>query len=328
MTKRTLKDFLKETPKTLSLQEQLYQNIKSDKFQPHSSFLLCPPYSLTNDDANNSWIKELPEAERKIDVQKALMQWLDLYNCLASESLVYLLPPKFGLQDQTYVANLGICLPHTEENDVVISNFSSPPRVLESGVGEEFFNMMGYKVIKCPFKFEGEADLKYMKDNIYIGGHGIRTEKKALDWFKKEFNMEILPVHMTDDYLYHLDCSVFPMNTENVMLCTKVMDPADVKRIEKKFNVVDIDANSAYYGITNSVRNGAIIYSHSNLKTLKYNDEHYDPERKKVDLMSKACEKLGFEPFFIDISEFTKSGALMSCLVMHINFVDFAYSNV
>jgi hypothetical protein len=35
---------------------------------------------------------------------------------------------------------------------------------------------MGFKVIPCPYLFEGEAELKYLRDNIYIGGY-VNPEK-------------------------------------------------------------------------------------------------------------------------------------------------------
>jgi len=38
--------------------------------------------------------------------------------------------------------------------------------------------------------------------------------------------------------------------------------------------------------------------------------------------MEKMCYELGLEPVFFNISEYTKSGAALSCMVMHLNRVD------
>ena len=300
-------------------------NLLKEKEVGVSTFLLCPPYNLSNDVANNIWIKELPEKEKKIDVKKALRQWMDLYNFLAASSIVYLIPPAPGLQDQSYVANLGIVLPHRKEHDVIISNFTSEPRVNEAYEGIDFFKKLGYNVHQAPDKFEGEADLKFIKDNIYVGGYGIRSSKKTYDWMEKEFDMKIIPVEMKSEYLYHFDCMFFPVNIDNVIACTKLMDKASIRQLEKYADIHDVEEDVCESGITNSVVSFGTVCTHSNIDKLKTSDENYSYERKKVDKMNEICETIGMEPVYFDISEFTKSGALMSCLVMHLSFTDFKY---
>ncbi len=73
-------------------------------------------------------------------------QFMDLYNFVAGGALVNLLPSEGNFQDQVYVANLGIYLPHIKnENHIILSNFTSDPRKGEELVGEKYFNQMGYK---------------------------------------------------------------------------------------------------------------------------------------------------------------------------------------
>ena len=48
-----------------------------------------------------------------------------------------------------------------------------------------FFELMDYQVHMCPFKWEGEADLKYLYDNVYIGGYGIRSDIQAYEWMEE-----------------------------------------------------------------------------------------------------------------------------------------------
>ena len=55
---------------------------------------------------------------------------------------------------------------------------------------------------------------------------------------------------------------------------------------------------------------------------LKKDHEWYDGEKGKIDFMEKMCYQLGLEPVFFNISEYTKSGAALSCMVMHLNRVD------
>lgn len=289
------------------------------------AFLLCPPFNTTSDSPNNPWMKDLPVGERKIDTKKAYKQWSDVYSFLAGDSIVYLLPAQKGLQDQVYVANLGIVLPHKKENIAVISNFTSAPRINEAKHGIEFFTNMGYQVHQTENKFEGEADLKYLKDNVYVGGYGIRSEKETYDWFEKHFDMKVIKVKMEDEYLYHFDCMFTPLNTDNVACVTSKMTRSELRQIEKYAEVHDVDENDAMNGMCNSVVFSRTFITHSNLPSLKTSDETYDEEKHKVESINKLCEKLGFEPLYFDISEFTKSGALMSCLIMHLSYTDFKY---
>ena len=97
---------------------------------------------------------------------------------------------------------------------IILSNFTSDPRKGEELVGEKYFNQMGYKTAISPHKWEGEADLKYLYGNKYIGGYGIRSDIKAYEWMEEQYGMDILKLEMVDEYLYHLDCSIFALNNK------------------------------------------------------------------------------------------------------------------
>lgn len=308
-----------------ALPMQKQNDLKKERDLNVSAFLLCPPFNLSSDNPNNIWMKELSPEDRKIDIDKAFTQWFDFYSFLASSAMVYLIPAVPGLQDQSYVANLGLVLPHRKTHDVVISNFTSEVRINESPEGIDFFKKLGYNVYQAPDKFEGEADLKFIKDNIYVGGYGIRSKKETYEWFEKEFDMKVIKVKMTDERLYHFDCMFLPVNTDNVIACTKLIDKSVLKEIEKHVEVHDVSQDVCESGITNSVISYQTICTHSDIDDLKASDENYPYEREKVDTLNKIAEKIGFEPIYFNISEYTKSGALMSCLVMHVTFNDFKY---
>jgi len=298
---------MKETPSQLSV----------------PSYLLNFPFSLSTKDPNNIWMKELKPEELEINRPKAYKQFMDLYNFMAGSSLVYLLPSNGELQDQVYVANLGLQLPHVkDENIILLSNFTSEPRRGEEWVGKLFFELMEYDAYVSPRKWEGEADLKYLRDNVYIGGYGIRTEIETYDWMKENFDMNILKLRMVDEYLYHLDCSVFPVNGYETMVCTELYDPGEISMLEEYTDIIDINVDDAYSGITNSVRMGNMILCASNITELKKTHEHYDHEKNKIATLEKICSDKGMEPVIFNLSEFMKSGAMLSCCVMHLNRVD------
>jgi len=298
---------MKETP------SQLHQQ----------SYLMNFPFSLSTTDPNNIWMQELTDAELAINRPKAYKQFMDLYNFMAGQSLVHLLPSEGNFQDQVYVANLGLHLPHiTDSNKILLSNYTSDPRKGEELVGEKFFKMMGYDTHISPHKWEGEADIKYLYDNVYIGGYGIRSNIKAYEWMEKEFNMDIIKLAMTDEYMYHLDCSIFPLNGDKTLVCTELYDPEEIKYLEKYTEIIDVDVDDALGGITNSVRMGNMILCASNISELKKSHEYYEGEKHKIASLEKICANEGMEPVIFNLSEYMKSGAMLSCMVMHLNRVD------
>jgi len=298
---------MKETPSQLPLQ----------------SYVMNFPFSLSTSDPNNIWMQELTNEELAINRPKAYKQFMDLYNFVAGGSLTYLLPSEGNFQDQVYVANLGIYLPHiTNENHIILSNFTSDPRKGEEHVGEKFFNQMGYKTAISPYKWEGEADLKFLYDNVYIGGYDIRSDIKTYEWMEENYGMNIIKLAMVDEYLYHLDCSVFALNQDQTLICTELYEEDEIKMLEKHTEIIDIDAEDALGGLTNSVRMGNMILCASNISEMKKTHEYYAGEKHKLETLEKICGDAGMEPVIFNLSEFMKSGAMLSCMMMHLNRVD------
>jgi len=287
------------------------------------SYLMNFPFTLSTENPNNVWMDEMKPEELQINRPKAYKQFMDLYNFIAGAGLVYLLPSEGDFQDQVYVANLGLQLPHIKDRNVMLlSNYTSEPRRGEEWVGKRFFDMMGYETFVCPFKWEGEADLKYLKDNIYIGGYGQRSTLEAYEWMEKNFDMKIIKLNMVEPYLYHLDCSVFPLTNEKTMICTSLYDENELKELKKYTKIIDISEDDAFGGITNSVRLGNMILCASNISELKKGEELYELEKTKINNLEKICGDEGMEPIIFNLSEFMKSGALLSCMVQHLNRVD------
>ena len=290
---------------------------------PIQSFVMNFPFSLSTADPNNIWMQELTDKELIINKPKAYKQFMDLYNFVAGGAVVNLLPSEGNFQDQVYVANLGIYLPHIkDENHIILSNFTSDPRKGEELVGEKYFNQMGYKTAISPFKWEGEADLKYLYDNVYIGGYGIRSNIKSYEWMEETYGMDILKVAMVDEYLYHLDCSIFALNNDQTLICTELFDEEELQMLEKHTEIIDIDVEDALGGLTNSVRMGNMILCASNISEMKKSHEYYAGEKHKLETLEKICGDAGMEPVIFNLSEYMKSGAMLSCMMMHLNRVD------
>ncbi len=291
------------------------------------AFLLNFPFSYTTEVANNAWMTDIAEAERRPDTKRAMTQFLSAYSFLASEGLVYLLPtPRVeGLQDLVFTANLGIVLEHLDPSPVVVANFTSEPRRGESGVGLPFFASMGYEVHFAPHRFEGEADLKHLHDNVYLGGYGLRSERESYEWMEREFDMEIVKLREIDPYLYHLDCTIFPLTREDTLVCTEMFEPEEVAELERHTNVVDVGVDECYSGICNSVRLSNTILNGSSLHGLTAGSEDYNYEVKKNRRLEDIAVEHAMEVSYFDLGEYMKGGALLSCMVMHLNRYSYAF---
>ncbi|MEA3273992.1 MAG: arginine deiminase-related protein [Pseudomonadota bacterium] len=286
------------------------------------AFLMNVPFSLSAEAADNVWMVELDERARAVDLNKAISQFLQLYHFMAAEAVVYLLPTPHltGLQDLVYCANLGIVLEHLPGKDsIVLSRFSTEIRAPEVAVGESFFHAMGYQVIQAAHQFEGEAELKHLHDNVFLGGYGTRSDRAAYDWMAAQFDMRIIPLQETDPYLYHLDCTVFPLTRQDTLVCTEMYEPEEVAQIERMTNIIDVSVEDCFSGVCNSVRLGNTLMNASHLHELPSTHEDYAGERQKNRTLEDIATRFGFEVSFFNLSEFLKSGALLSCMVMHLN---------
>jgi N-dimethylarginine dimethylaminohydrolase len=278
--------------------------------------------SLSAAVANNPWMQEISDKDRVIDAKKALQQFLKLYQFLASMSVVYLLPAPTdcGLQDATYVANAGFIPEHLPgKNLALISTFTSPTRQGESAVAARFLESLGYRTARVPYCFEGDAEIKHLHDNVYVAGYGVRSDRRAYQWMEEQFGMKVIALQEVEPYLYHLDCTVFPIDRENTAVCTKLFTRAEVSALEEHTNVIDVGTEECFSGICNSVRLHNMILNASDLHDQRAGTEDYDRELKKNRRLEDIAAKFCCEVVFFNLSEFYKSGALLSCLVMHLN---------
>ena len=60
--------------------------------------------------------------------------------------------------------------------------------------------------------------------------------------------MNIIKVEMVDDYLYHLDCSIFPLTKEKTLVCTEMFTPEELAQISQYTEIIDISVDDALMG--------------------------------------------------------------------------------
>lgn len=303
-----------------------------------SFMMVMPTHSnAVENNKNNVWCdgsgENQTDEDLTIDGEAAFGQWLELYMFLASQGLVTIMPSpaeKEGLADHVYAANSGIMIGDT----YVVSNFTSEPRIPETAVIEQFMKTTGAKVVVCPFKFEGEADMKfigYLNGKMtFIGGYGIRSTKEAYEWMEEQFGIKVIKVKMKDDKLYHLDCSIFPIitskdlyeNKAEILCCEEIFSKSDLEAIREFCKIVSVPLNLAYYGITNCVRVGSYVLCGSDFYDLDPEldgEEVYYTERDKNQFLEDVIADYGMEVKFFNLSEFAKAGACLSCNICHLN---------
>ncbi len=283
-------------------------------------FLMNAPFSLDTKTPNNATMTKLGRSGRRVDRARALAQWRGLYRHLAARSLVYLLPSRAGLQDLPFVANLGVALGHGRHRTFVLSRFRASARGGEPAVGRSFFRTMNIACETSPAFFEGEADFKRLRDNIYVAGHGARSSPRAHGWFRDRHGARVVPVALNDPHLFHLDCVLHVVARDRVLLSTAACPAETVRQIAALADIVDVPLDLAYRGATNVARVGDEILCDSCLPGLRRSDALYDVEKKKHAFWVRLATKLGLKPVFFDLSEFYKSGAMLSCLVLPLNY--------
>jgi len=155
--------------------------------------------------------------------------------------------------------------------------------------------------------------------NVYVGGYGIRSERDTYDWMERTFDMRVVKLRMQEQYLYHLDCLLFPITGKKTLVCTELFTKKEIAELEKVTEVVPVTADDCFSGICNSVRLPTTVLNSSHLHDLKAGTEDYKLELQKNRKLEDIAVDLALDVIYVNLSEFHKSGALLSCMVMHLN---------
>jgi len=138
---------------------------------------------------------------------------------------------------------------------------------------------------------------------------------------EEKFGCKILLCKETDEILYHLDCSVFPVNEYNIIACAEIMEKEQVRQIEKHCTIWPVSKQDAYEGICNSLKVEDALYNSSALAYMRRGDEGYDEQKHKNEKLEQVCHELGQEITYFDLSECEASGAKLSCFCSHLNYI-------
>lgn len=273
-------------------------------------FVMCPPKYLSVKIKNNVHMKKA----QKVDVPRALTQWGRLANiCKALGVEVEEIPAVKGNQDQVFTANVAIAI----EPYVVLAKYRAAGRSGEVEPARKFFEVLGYETVQPPYFFEGEADLKKLNETTYFGGWGQFSDWKAHQWISEKTGVTILPIKEISKETYHLDCCLSVIDKKNVIVTHDTIDKTSLRIIERAANVImtpkGIDK-------TTGATNGVLIPD----KKIYLSGALYPerPEyRKTMEWMQSTLDKFGISCMFLDCDSFEPSGADLSCLICHLDFL-------
>jgi N-dimethylarginine dimethylaminohydrolase len=271
------------------------------------SFLMCPPAYLSTAIANNKFMKG-----QTVDTERAMRQYSRIKRLITGLGVkIVELPPTKGCQDQHFVANIGLSV----DPFIFLAKMTADGRTCEEEPARKFFEKLGYTVLQPPYGWEGEAETKMWKDKTYFGGYGKFSDWKAQEWISNKAGVEIIPMKMVSDDLYHLDCCIYVIDAENLLVCRDGIDRESFKRLEKLANVIVVPNEYQATGATNLIK-----IPDKNIVISGMFQPEYEKYRQSMEWMLTLMDKFNTSVIFMDIDEADKNGADCSCQVMHLTF--------
>jgi N-dimethylarginine dimethylaminohydrolase len=260
-------------------------------------YLMCPPRYFTVRYTINPWM----DPSRPTDTTRAMQQW----NALASAHralghTVEVIDPEPGLPDMVFTANAGTVI-----NGVVLgARFRNAERAAEAAHYQRWFRAHGASSLVRPSAVnEGEGDLAWT-GSLLLAGTGFRTEPAAHLEAQEALEVPVVSLRLVDPYYYHLDTCLLVLDDSPATPLIAYYPPAfsagSRHVLARLFPdaVLASEADAACLGL-NGVSDGRSVIL----------------PLEAVGL-GRALAVRGFEPVFIDISEFRLAGGGPKCCTL------------
>jgi len=174
---------------------------------------------------------------------------------------------------------------------------------------------LGWVTIKSSDPFEKpiiQPNYLSAPEDQRVAVEGIRLSRKLMhsNALSKYLDHELYPGKGVGDSFDEL----LDIARERGLTCYHQMGTCRMGPSADKTAVVNNELK--VYGIEN------MVLCASNIAELKKSHEYYEGEKHKIESLEKICSDEGMEPVIFNLSEYMKSGAMLSCMVMHLNRVD------
>ena len=256
-----------------------------------TQFYMSAPTNFDVSYVINPWMS----VHNKPDVKLAQKQWNDLLQILKSwdVSIEVIDGPQYP--DFVFIADAGVIY----NNTFVLSNFKFSERKREIKYWREFFATK-YKIVDISKygNFEGSGDSFIVKD-FFLCGYGYRTSKEVAYKISEILNLNAIVLQLINDNFFHLDTCFAVLNEETVLFYPDAFSKKSKIVLESNFNCIAIPEDEALKFSCN-------IVCYQNKLILQ----------QGCDTTALIAKTLGFEVYFVDLSEFIKAGGGAKCLTL------------
>jgi N-dimethylarginine dimethylaminohydrolase len=267
--------------------------------------LMCPPDYFAVVDQKNPYMSR----ESVVDRVKARSQWDALCALLQQNGYeVDTLNPVEGLEDMVFAANQVFVGEKAGYGKFVVpSRMVYASRQREVPFYREWCRQRGYQVIDLDFGkdndyLEGHGDLLWHPDGSRIyAGFGFRSTRGGVDKFAaamSKMEIPVFPLQLTDEYCYHLDTCLCPLNNEAALIFPGAFSAealASLHKFWKRIHLLTADEAHRFMG-NGIVANGSYITPHVTRQ------------------LEAILDQEGLRPVIVDTSEFEKSGGSCFCM--------------
>jgi arginine dihydrolase len=266
-----------------------------------SRVLLCPPTYFEVRDRKNPYMR------LAVDRLKAQQQWDCLCAALHASGLeVNLIPPVKDLEDMVFAANQVFVGWHEGMGKFIVpSEMRFPSRQKEVPHYADWFASHGYQVLALNLNgeyLEGGGDLLWQPDRSRIwAGYGIRSSQGGVKRFISAMNdlqFSVTPLHLIDEYFYHLDTCLSPLNAEAAVFYPGAFSRPAQESLESGWKRL--------YPVT---REEALMFSCNGIAVNNlYITSTLTPG------LETALQREKLKPVIVEVSEFEKSGGSVFCM--------------
>ncbi|MGH9189954.1 MAG: dimethylarginine dimethylaminohydrolase family protein [Acidimicrobiales bacterium] len=257
-------------------------------------FLMTPPEHFEVLYEINPWMHR----EVAVDADRAMDQWRALVAALVGAgAAVETLEARRGLPDLVFTANAGV----VDGSRFVPSRFHHPQRQAEVSHYVAWFESHGYKVVDLPSgtAHEGAGDaLPFGK--AFLSGSSFRSDAAAADVLAALLDVAVVPVHLADPRLYHLDLTFCPLDDRRAMVAPGAWTADSWRAVESLVpEPLVLSDDEALAFCANSV----VVDRTVVMPTC--------PPR-----IGRRLEAWGFDVVVVEVDEFLKAGGGCRCLTL------------
>lgn len=295
--------------------------------------LMCPPtyFSIPSPDPNlghynDHSIKgyEIYKADPQAFLKKAVQQWNNLKNILTQKLgvKIYLLDPDPMLFDQVYTADASVSLVVSNQDFSLISYFMHPKRQAEANKHYDFLvkEFPKRKIIILKSEFEGSGDNVYDSfRDVYWSGYNLdlrhpaegRSNKDNHALLSESLNITVNSLQVKRPY-FHIDTCLAPLSRGHMIIFEEGLHPDSYKMVlEKGFKQFDLDPLEY------------LIYANED-EAYQYACNIINIDNKVIlpkcgSRIPRQLQKVGYDVFEVDVSQFIYAGGGPHCLINYIN---------